>query len=119
MAIDGNQTKLLFRLLEATSLRAEVIAGNIANQNTPGYVRQTVRFEDELRRSLADGGKGLGEVRPEVVDDRLTPGRPDGNNVALEIELNAMRENRILYESYSTILSGHFELLRSSITGGR
>ena len=117
MQIEGKDTQLLFRLLQATSLRAQVIAGNVANQNTPGYTRQTVAFEDLLRASLEGGGADLEQVRPEVRPDRVTPGRPDGNNVSLEIELNAMRENRILYESYSTMLAGHFELLRAAIAG--
>lgn len=114
----GRETELLLRLLRATSLRAEVIAGNVANQNTPGFVRKTVRFEERLREALLAGRGAALSVEPEVVDDSATPARPDGNNVTLEVELNAMRENRILYETYTTILGGHFELLRSSIKDG-
>jgi len=114
----GRETELLFRLLRATSLRAQVIAGNVANQNTPGFTRRTVRFEEQLRAALEAGRGGELAVEPEVVEDEATPARPDGNNVTLEVELNAMRENRILYETYTTILGGHFELLRSSIKDG-
>lgn len=118
MKVLGEETDLLLRLLRTTSLRAQVIAGNVANQNTPGYVRKTVRFEEELRTALESGRGAALALEPEVVDDRRTAARPDGNNVTLEVELNAMRENRILYEAYSTILGGHFELLRSSIKDG-
>ena len=118
MGAIGADTELLFRLMRATTLRAKVIAGNVANQNTPGYIRQTVRFEDNLREALTTGRDAERPAVPEIVEDTLTPARSDGNNVTLEVELNAMRENRILYEAYSTILSGHFELLRSSIKDG-
>ena len=114
----GAETELLLKLMRATSLRAEVIAGNVANQNTPGFVRKTVRFEEELRAALESDPVAEPSFEPEVVEDLATPPRPDGNNVTLEVELNAMRENRILYEAFSTILGGHFELLRSSIKDG-
>ena len=118
MKVLGEETELLLRLMRTTSLRAQVIAGNVANQNTPGFVRKTVRFEQELRAALEAGQGSALDVEPEVVEDRTTAARPDGNNVTLEVELNAMRENRILYEAYSTILGGRFELLRSSIKDG-
>jgi len=114
----GRETELLFQLLRATSLRAQVIAGNVANQNTPGYTRRTVHFEEKLREALLAGRGGELGVEPEIALDKATPARPDGNNVTLEVELNAMRENRLLYEAYTTILGGHYELLRSSIKDG-
>src|SRR5262245_9349545 len=105
----------MVRLLGACELRARVVSANIANSNTPGYVRQVVRFEDLLREELEDGGDTR-EVAPEVARDLETPARPDGNNVNLELELNGMRENRLLYEAYSSILRSHFSLLESAIS---
>ena len=111
----GNETQLLVRLLNASSMRAKVIAGNLANQNTPGYVRRDVRFESLLREAMDDNEDSTGEIRPEIFEDLDSPFRPDGNNVSLETEMNAMRENRLMYETYAAILSGSFELLRASI----
>jgi flagellar basal-body rod protein FlgB len=109
---------LLMRLLAASNARTQVLANNIANQNTPGYVRQVLRFEELLRAARADG-LDLDRVQPELVGDTLTPGRPDGNNVNIELEMNAMRQNRLLYEAYAAILSTRFELLRAGIESGR
>ena len=109
---------LMVRLLGACELRARVVSANIANSNTPGYVRRTVRFEELLGEELRSGGDAAG-VAPELVSDLETPARPDGNNVSLELELNSMRENRLLYESYSSILRSHFALLESAIAPGR
>lgn len=109
---------LLLRLLSATELRSRVISANIANQNTPAYKRREVRFEDSLREALL-GGSDVGGLHPEVVQDTATPARPDGNNVSLELELNALRENRILFETYAAILEGRSNLRRIAVTEGR
>ena len=116
MTLDATGSELLGRLLNGTALRARVIANNVANQNTPGYTRKTVAFEELLQRSMEMGGDPRA-VAPQVLEDHTTPARPDGNNVTLESELNAMRENRLLYEAYTTILYGQFELLRAGISG--
>jgi flagellar basal-body rod protein FlgB len=105
---------MLARLLSASELRARVLAANVANQNTPGYTRRVVHFEDHLREAVRRGADPA-RVAPEVVEDVATAARPDGNNVTLEVELNAMRENRILYETYATIMKGHFDLLEASL----
>ncbi|HED63967.1 MAG TPA: hypothetical protein ENJ09_00265 [Planctomycetes bacterium] len=103
MDSSAGSPKLLLKLLSATELRARVLSANIANQNTPGYTRREVRFEDVLRERL-QRGSGVEDLDPVVVEDTLTPGREDGNNVNLEYELNSLRENRLIYEIYSSIL---------------
>ena len=115
----GVQTDILARLLGACQVRARVVSANIANQNTPGYTRQVVQFEDLLRQNLEHGAEGVASVEPRILDDLESPARPDGNNVSLELELNEMRENRLLYETYAAILQSHFRLLETAISEGR
>ena len=119
MDATGPETKLLSRLLAASELRARVLNANIANSNTPGYKRQVVDFEDLLREALVKGSTASETLQPIVRADLETPARPDGNNVTLEAELNGLRENRLLYETYAAILANHFSLLDFAITGGR
>jgi len=109
---------LLMRLLGASELRAKVLSANVANQNTPGYTRSDVKFEELLQDAARRGPAALRSVEPEVAPDMVSLARPDGNNVTLELEMNAMRENRLLYETYASILQGHFNMMRSAITGG-
>lgn len=78
-------------------------------------MRRVVRFEELLGKELKSGGDG-DHVTPELMADLETPARPDGNNVSLELELNTMRENRLLYEAYSSILRSHFSLMESAIS---
>ena len=120
MDIGGSKIELLARLMNASSLRGRVIAGNIANQNTPGFKRQEVQFEDSLRKALASGNpRALDRVAPERTVDELSPSSPDGNNVNMELEMNALRENRLTYETYATILEGHLGLIDAAIRDGR
>lgn len=120
MSLNGAETNLLVRMLAASELRAKVISSNIANQNTPGYKRRVVSFEEKLRQALESPRPArLDAILPEVSIDEQTPARADGNNVALELELNALRENRLLYETYATMLEAHFNLMDQAVTGGR
>ena len=118
---DDPSARLLGSLMDAAALRARVLAGNVANQNTPGYKRQVVRFEELLRTAIEHGRAPteLERVAPQVDQDTLTPVRADGNNVNLELELSAARENRLLYEMYSAIHTSRSELIRAAIESSR
>ena len=111
-AISGED--LLLRLLSAAELRSRVISANIANQNTPGYRRQEVQFESLLSDAMKRGA-GAGKVLATISEDTETPARPDGNNVNLEIELNTLRQNRLLFETYASILEGRGNLKRIAL----
>ena len=103
----------------------------LANENTPGYRRRLVRFEEllaselESMRSSRPGGPGPGDlerllrIEPKVETDEASPASPDGNNVNLELEMNAMRENRLLYELYASILATRNRMIEDSIQSGR
>lgn len=111
--LESPNSRLLLSLLDATAQRARVIAGNVANQNTPGYRRQVLDFEDRLRAALERGRPiaQIADLEPTVHEDVLTPSRADGNNVNLELEMSAMRQNRLMYEMYSTLHASHANLI--------
>lgn len=112
----GNQ--ILSRLMSAAAMRDRVLAENIANQNVPGYQRRVVSFEETLRaRVLA--GRSHADVEPELSIDTVSPSGPDGNNVSLELETNAMRENRLAYELYATILQSRLGMAMSAVAESR
>lgn len=115
----GTGGDLLFGLMRATALRSRVIGTNIANFETPGYARQVVRFEDLVNSELARGRKDFSGLEPIVEDDELTPARPDGNNVNLELEIASARMNRLQSELWSTLLQARFGLLKASIESSR
>lgn len=114
----GN-VELLTRLMSAATERGRVIASNVANSNTPGYRRQTVQFESLLSSALATGETDLRAIAPERREDFVTPMGADGNNVTLELELTADRQNRLLYDTYAAILQSHFDLMKAAVESGR
>ncbi len=115
MQIDRSNDQLLMRLLDATALRGKVIAGNIANSNTPGFKRQVVEFEDLLREAVGRGPEAMAKVVPRVITDVESPSSFDGNNVTLEGEITAQEENRLMYELFASILATKAEMMRASI----
>lgn len=121
MDISPANKELLLRLMSAASLRAKVIAGNVANQNTPGYKRRDVSFEETLAKELRQGRSmdELGGLRPEVSFDTDSKVRADGNSVDMEAEVNASRENRLLYELYSSIMKGQTRLTEIALRSER
>jgi len=115
----GDSSEMLSRLMSASTLRAKVLSENIANQNVPGYKRKFVRFEDLLAEHFSAGARSLDEVSPKIEVDAATPPGGNGNNVTLEVEANAMRENALLYQLYAAILQTKFDMVQDSIREGR
>ena len=115
MDIGGAKTALMGRLMDATAIRHDVLTHNLANQNTPGFRRKTVQFETLLQDAQLRGDEAAAGIVPEVVEDHLTPTGPDGNNVNLELEHNAIRENELLFNTYAAIMRSNFDLMQSAI----
>jgi len=108
---------VLSQIMDASALRHRVISQNVANVNTPGYRRLEVQFEDEFAKALvaADGG-APSHVSPKVVLGE-GPERVDGNNVDIDVEMNLMAKNALLYEAATQILASRVSSMRSAITG--
>ena len=115
MDVGGSNGSLIGRLMDATAMRHNVLTNNLANQNTPGFRRSTVQFETLLQEERLHGKDGGAKVKPQIVPDRLTPTGPDGNNVNLELEHNAIRENELLFNAYAAILRANFSLMQTAI----
>jgi flagellar basal-body rod protein FlgB len=112
--------QLARKLLDATALRQEAIASNVANAETPGYRRLDVApsFAQQLRSQMASGTLGSEPIKPTLMEDptaRTT--RPDGNNVEIESELLAMNKNSVEYDYLTQVVSGNLKQLKMAISG--
>ncbi len=112
------------RALDASSLRQEMIANNLANVNTPGFKRQDVAFESKLSRALSErrlgtsaGPNAVDSVKPEIVTQSNTSMRADGNNVDMETENVNAAINTLRYEALSQMVGGYFGGLKAVISG--
>ena len=114
--------QLARKLLDASVLRHEAIATNVANAETPGFRRLDLApdFATQLKARMAAGdfAQAAGSIRPVLAEDATARSvRPDGNTVEIERELLAMNRNSVEYEFLSEIVSNNIKQLKVAITG--
>jgi flagellar basal-body rod protein FlgB len=117
------------------NLRSEnqnVISGNIANADTPGYKAKTSNFEQAMRDALdlnenvkletTDGehfgSKGPENVVADVYDDPNGVESLDGNTVDRSAEMAKMKENQILYNASIEALRKKIGMMEYGISEG-
>lgn len=109
------------RMMDATALRHEAIASNIANIETPNYKRIDVAptFQAELRQAIASRDASLiGAVKPQLAEDTTAvSSRRDGNNVQLETELLNLNQNTLAHTLETQLITGSLLRMRLAITG--
>lgn len=121
---------VLLRALNATNLRQQVTANNIANADTPGFRRSFVRFEDELQRALRGthvqgyttdarhipvGRPRTANVRAHIETDTSTVMRNDGNNVDIEREMALNAAAEVQYYALVQATSARYAQLRAAL----
>lgn len=133
---DTGVDAILQRALDAVSLRQSVIANNIANADTPGYVAKTVDFESALQAALARGSQPrlplavthpghLGVdtdnalPEPRIVASAGGAMRNDGNTVNVDAEMAELAKNTIAYNALATQLASRLAMWRTVIEEGR
>ena len=117
--------------LDASWLRNEVIANNIANADTPNFKSSSVSFESAFKKALNQEGFSAkttraGHIdfsdnlpRATVVTDTDTTYRMDGNNVNIDSENAALAKNQIYYNTLVQQLSSEFSKLKMAINEGK
>ncbi len=109
------------KMLEATVLRHEAIASNIANLEKPNYQRVDLApsFQQELGRALgARDVSSLARLEPRIaVDATAVSANKDGNNVRLENELALLSQNYLQHSLENQLVTGSLLKLRLAITG--
>lgn len=109
------------KLLDATALRHEAIASNLANLETPRYQRVDVApsFSAELRQALKSCSPDtLASLKPALaVDTSAVASGRDGNTVQLETELMHLNQNTLAHTMETQLLTGQLLRLRLAITG--
>ena len=102
--------------LDGLSLRQRVIADNVANIDTPGFIASTVDFESSLRSALADGNLTETSVAPTTAATS-TPVGPNGNNVDLQTETTSAMQAVFQYQLLTRAVSDRASLVKTSIGG--
>lgn len=115
--------------LDGLSRRQQATSNNIANIDTPGYVRQQVNFETELQRQFNQGSNGIAATDPRhytsgsALRDQLgldpqqllSSSRLDGNSVDIDQEMITLTETQMRFQAASQALSKKLGIIRTVI----
>lgn len=118
---NGQSYQVAREMMDATVLRQQAIAANIANAETPGYKRVDVApdFAAQLNSALQRGGsRELSNVQARLIEDSAAKAvRPDGNTVEIEKELMLLGRNSTEFNFLAQVVSTDMRNLRMAITG--
>src|SRR5881394_937415 len=121
----------LGEVINFAQARQTVLAGNIANVNTPGYhlrdLSQT-EFQQRLKEAITASQKANQPMSPGVSASR--PGDPmrqvrasleniiyhDDTNIDLEKQVAEMTKNHLLHNFALTVMTDQFQLLQTAIS---
>ncbi|MFM2485058.1 flagellar basal body rod protein FlgB [Celerinatantimonas yamalensis] len=109
--------------------RAEVLASNIANADTPNYKARDINFKKALENAMSGHDfrlsrtnerhiAGVGSLDP-TLEYRIPdqPDTGDGNTVDMQTEKAMYMENGIRYEASLNFLNSKISSLKKVITG--
>ncbi len=112
--------------------RAELIANNIANADTPGYKAKGLDFQ----QALAQAQRGIQshslarthekhfsvEISPQGQEKFRVPSQPDtgdGNTVDVQVEQNLYAKNALEYEMTMNFLNGEISGVKKALGSGQ
>ena len=109
------------KLLDASALRHEAIASNLANVETPGYKRVDLSptFDTQLKAAIESSDPSqLASVVPQLqVDPNAVSQSRDGNTVNLESEMAQLQQNTLSHALETQLINYQMAHLRMAITG--
>lgn len=135
---DSSTVPVLEQVVNFTQSRHGVLAGNIANLDTPGYKTRDIspaQFQERLREAVAHrreaaksptyalnaqlagrppvtGHDGMNEVRESVKSILFH----DDSNVSIEQQVAEINKNQAQHNLALSLMTAQFRLLRAAIT---
>lgn len=101
-------TSVLGYALDNIGQAEQVTAGNVANDQTPGYTAKTYDFESSLQAAMASGGTAT--LTP-TTGLSPAPAGTNGNNVNLSQEMIDASGQQVQAQAVSDALSTQFQIL--------
>jgi flagellar basal-body rod protein FlgB len=110
--------------------RHQVLAGNVANIDTPGYrtrdlspelfeasLRKALRKRDQDQQSVAtEGVQRTGDPFSAVREDVKNMVRHDESNVGYEAQITELAKNQMTHNLAMSVLTNQFQLLGAAIS---
>jgi flagellar basal-body rod protein FlgB len=103
--------------LNSLSQRQQVLANNIANAQTPGFIAQDVSFEDQLAQIFDGQATATPMAQGAMADAPDYASTPDGNTVSMESQMAKVTETNLLYNALTQLTADRLGILNTAITG--
>jgi len=100
------------RYMNLVSARQKLVAGNIANADTPGYKTRDLDFQSELQNQIAG-------MDPTVTEVAGLKTKNDGNNVDMDRESRLLAENALRFAVATNLAHSELQTIRSAIEEGK
>ncbi len=119
------------RALTVRTDSMEVIAGNLANANTPGYKARAIDFKQAMASANQERQQSMvrthekhfaGQMQSQTNIQFRIPQQPDtgdGNTVEVQAERNNFLENGMRYQAGVEFLNGKFKGMKKALSGGQ
>lgn len=97
--------------------KQQIIAQNIANEDTPDYNCKYLEFSGVLRNKLRSNGTIKKELNlaQTVVTDYATNDQADGNNVDHDTQAAELAKAQIQYDALINQMNGNFTRVKSAL----
>jgi flagellar basal-body rod protein FlgB len=128
--IDKTSVPILRRMLDLSSFRHTLIASNVANVTTPGYVAKTVDFDSELKKALRPDRLKAAVTHPRHIPPQTSKNSAPKvesmaesesttgiNSVDIDREMADLAQNQLVYELAAKLAGKKFRALKSAIRG--
>lgn len=110
--------------------KMEVISGNLANANTPGYKAQDINFQEAMKKANYGQTSALVKTHDNHIERQSSlsqhiqfrsPNQPDtgdGNTVDVQDERNKFLDNGMRYQSTVMFLDGKLKGMKKALSSG-
>jgi flagellar basal-body rod protein FlgB len=124
----ANLTETMKRRMNYLIARQGIVAGNVANASTPGYISQDLSFAGEVRRAginldtthikHIEGQNSSVKSLGKMTYDKSHM-REDGNSVKLDEEMLKLNDIQMNYRLITRLYSKHASMHRLALQGNR
>jgi len=112
--------------MRGATARQSALSDNLANADTPGYVRKDVDFHSALQAALAGDSTATPSATEASLDNlgfNATPDasgamRLDGNSIDVDKESSELSQNALEYQSLEQVARSRIEILQSAMGAG-
>lgn len=110
----------------------EILAGNLANANTPGYKARDFDFKQAMQMAQSTTSHKMSSTHEKHFNTQVKntgfqeqyriptqPDTGDGNTVEVQTERNTFLDNGMRYQASLMFLDGKFKGMKKAISGGQ